>query len=592
MLPTIPRACPAARHALSRPLRACAALLRRFGRDESGSMIIFSMFLILMMLIVGGVAVDVMRAEAHRQRLQTLVDRAVLAAADLNQELDPEAVVRDYFTRADLLDELEDVTVSDAFNERQVSIVARTRVPATLTRLVGIDEFTMPALATATESVTDLEILLVLDVSGSMGDDNKLEDLKDAAQVFVDSIFDSDTEGKVSIGMVPFNGQVNLGQAFFEQYNTHDYGGVADNYCIDLPQAAYDNLDLSTDLPMPATGFYDSYSGPNSTANSYDNPAYNRPRSDYGYYVNSWCPPMDQNTVLVPSGDRAELLAAIEGLHAIGATSINAGMRWGMELIDPGSAGMLTELNGGPLNGQSRPLPYEQENAGKIIVLMTDGEHFPEERLNDGYRAGPSPIYLASDGHYSIYHPGIDGGFNFWVPHKDYWMREPWQGSNPGWRDRSSTPGGREYDAGRMTRDGSGLPEAVGRAERQDWQEIWQDLRVQYVAWQFYARPFGSGSSGRSDIFDAQMNAVRMRTSTDDMDNQLQGLCSDAKAEGVSIYGISFMATEHGAGEIWECASSPSHFYAATGEGSAEGQDIMSVFQNIAGSINTLRLTQ
>ncbi|WP_373354407.1 pilus assembly protein TadG-related protein [Pseudoroseicyclus sp. CXY001] len=573
-----------------RAARRAGGRLGRFHRAEDGSMIIFSLFIILMMLIVGGVAVDVMRAEAHRQRLQTLVDRATLAAADLNQTLDPEEVVRDYFTRAGLLEDLVSVDVSSAFNRREVTVLARTNVPTTLTQLVGIEEFNVPAVATATESVTDLEILLVLDVSGSMGDYNKLEDLKDAAQEFVNTIFDTDTEGRVSMGMVPFNGQVNLGRRFFEQYNTHDYGGVAENYCIDLPPEAYASLDLSTDLPMPATGFYDSY----STTYTYDNyysPSDNRPRNDRGYYTNSWCPPMTENQVLVPSDDRQELLDAIENLHAIGATSINAGMRWGMELMDPGSAAMITELNGGTVAGQIRPLAYDAPDAGKIVVLMTDGEHFPEERLNDGWRAGASPIFRSSDGYYSIYHPGVSGGFQWYVPHKDFWMREPWQGSNPNYRDRATSVS-TGYRAQDMLRGGESLPARIGNATRQDWQDIWEDMRVQYVAWQFYARAFGTSNYSRSSVFTTQMDSFRTQTSTATMDNQLQALCTDAKDQGVAIYGISFMASEHGAGEIFDCASSPSHFYPATGEGSSDGTDIMTVFQSIAGSINTLRLTQ
>ena len=64
--------------------------LRRFRRDEDGSMIIFTLFLILMMLMVGGMAVDLMRFETNRSRLQATLDRAVLAAADLDQKQRPE----------------------------------------------------------------------------------------------------------------------------------------------------------------------------------------------------------------------------------------------------------------------------------------------------------------------------------------------------------------------------------------------------------------------------------------------------------------------------------------------------------------------
>lgn len=80
--------------------RALPAQMRRFRRDEDGSMIVLTLFLLVLMLILGGMAVDFMRFESRRAKLQGVTDRAVLAAADLDQELDPAAVVVDYFTKA------------------------------------------------------------------------------------------------------------------------------------------------------------------------------------------------------------------------------------------------------------------------------------------------------------------------------------------------------------------------------------------------------------------------------------------------------------------------------------------------------------
>ncbi|MCC5973288.1 MAG: Tad domain-containing protein [Rubellimicrobium sp.] len=70
-----------------------------FARDEAGSMTVFSMFVFLIILIVGGLAVDVMRYEHRRVHLQNTADRAVLAAGSLRQPNDPEEVVREYFRR-------------------------------------------------------------------------------------------------------------------------------------------------------------------------------------------------------------------------------------------------------------------------------------------------------------------------------------------------------------------------------------------------------------------------------------------------------------------------------------------------------------
>ena len=74
----------------------------RFASSERGSLVVFSLFCFLCMLILAGVALDVMHTEERRTRLQNTLDRAVLAAADLNQTLAPKDVVKDYFTKSGL----------------------------------------------------------------------------------------------------------------------------------------------------------------------------------------------------------------------------------------------------------------------------------------------------------------------------------------------------------------------------------------------------------------------------------------------------------------------------------------------------------
>ena len=123
--------------------------VRRFRRDEDGSMIIFTLFLILMMLIVGGMAVDLMRFETNRSRLQATSDRATLAAADLDQTLSPEAVVRDYFEKAGLLDQLASVTVTETFNSRMVSVQSSIQVNMMFMDLLGVSHLEAPAASTA-----------------------------------------------------------------------------------------------------------------------------------------------------------------------------------------------------------------------------------------------------------------------------------------------------------------------------------------------------------------------------------------------------------------------------------------------------------
>jgi Flp pilus assembly protein TadG len=93
-------------------------IIDRFGRDEHGSILILSLFLLVLMLMIAGMSVDQMRAETQSARLQSTLDRAVLAGASLEQTLDSEDVVRDYFAKAGLTEFLTDVTVVEGSNPK------------------------------------------------------------------------------------------------------------------------------------------------------------------------------------------------------------------------------------------------------------------------------------------------------------------------------------------------------------------------------------------------------------------------------------------------------------------------------------------
>ena len=84
---------------------------KRFVNDEDGAVLVFSLVLFILMVMMGGFAVDLMRYETTRTTLQNTLDRSTLAAASLSQSLDPEAVMRDYFTKAGMAEYLTTVNV-------------------------------------------------------------------------------------------------------------------------------------------------------------------------------------------------------------------------------------------------------------------------------------------------------------------------------------------------------------------------------------------------------------------------------------------------------------------------------------------------
>lgn len=543
-----------------------------FARDQSGSLTIFALCLFVLMVIFGGIAVDLMRYESTRTSLQNTLDRSTLAAASLSQQLPSEQVVTDYFEKAGLSQYLSSVEVEEGLNYREVEADASASSDPLFLHLIGIEGFEAPGHSKAEQRMTNVEIVLVLDVSGSMNSNSRLTNLKTAAREFVDTVLSSDGEDRISIAIVPFNGQVNLGAALRQKYNDTKDHGVSNVNCVDLPASVYTSTGISRSLELPMTAHADTYSSTNRidgyvsrTDSSYALPA----------AANRWCPPTASatsgNLVKLPSQSISELQSHITNLVGIGATSINAGMKWGLTLLDPGTQSVFDEfvISGAiPNVFDGRPFEYTDPESMKIIVLMTDGEHFAEERVGYDYKTGSTGIIYKSpiDGNYSIRfdsgRPSIAGSNKYWVPHRTEWRALPWTDtSNTGASTLVSTP--------------------------MQWQTLWSEVSVQWVAWQLYGRGLGgTSSSSRTNNYNTWLANLRSQTATTTMNSQLQSLCSLAKTNGVTVYGIAFEAPSGGQTQISQCATSPAHYF------NAAGLQIRTAFRAIASNISKLRLTQ
>ncbi len=554
------------------------AALTEFKRCDEGSLVVFGLVMLVLMIMIGGVAVDVMRYEARRTELQNTLDRSTLAAASLTQKKDPTAVVRDYFLKAGILDTLKSVQVTQGLNFRNVDASAVSDTNPLFLHMMEIDKLDAAGHSTAEQRINNVEIMLVLDVSGSMKGNSKLVNLKAAAKSFVSTVLTNDVEHKISIGIVPFNGQVNLGPVLASKFNIVDQNGTTDRWCVDLPASTYTSLTISRTDPLTQTANADTYTGSGTTAPT---------------ETNKWCPSApaitsNANIVRMPIQDIATLQGYIDGLQAVGATSINAGLKWGMALMDPSMQGLYNEyMVAGlmPATMAGRPLSYDHEDAMKVVVLMTDGEHFAEERMNTSaspnntnYKSGPSTIWQATDGRMSVFQASKVDNTNLTTicNSKPYyvfasgsksavWQQQPWNGASP--------VAGTCYDPTGVTNL------ALLNVTNWTWPQVWATYNLQYVAKTFYYNIVGGSITNWTNTF-------RSQTATTTMDGQLQSVCTLAKAQGVLIYGIAFEAPANGQTQIANCATSPAHYFNAT------GLQIASAFSAIANNISQLRLTQ
>ncbi|WP_394196128.1 pilus assembly protein TadG-related protein [Litoreibacter albidus] len=342
---------------------------RGFAREENGTMIIFGLTIFIMVLVATGMAIDFMRHENMRSRLQATLDRAVLAAADLDQTLDPKAVVEDYFAKSGLENYNLTVDVKEGINYRTVTADASSDVDSMFLNMVGIETINAPAGGAAEERINNVEISLVLDISGSMDDNDKLENMQHAANEFVDTLITPDTKDLVSISVVPYTGQTNAGEKLFDRLNVnqvHNY-----SYCVEFDETDFETVPLDFAKQYRQAQHYE-YSS-----------------SYYGSWANyriqnPWCSNKSTEEIKPFRNSNSDLTSVINSYRPRTATGIHYAMKWAAALLDPSMRTTVTSLiQAGEVDPvfEGRPASYDDEETVKVIVLMTDGMNVDQDRI-------------------------------------------------------------------------------------------------------------------------------------------------------------------------------------------------------------------
>ncbi|WP_160114833.1 TadE/TadG family type IV pilus assembly protein [Jhaorihella thermophila] len=539
-------------------------MARRFARDEDGALLIMGIFVFLIILITAGIGVDLMRFERDRAALQNTLDRAALAAADLDQVKDPEEVVHDYLAKAGMLDYLSNVTVDQGFGYRSVSASAEFSFPTQFMHMSGVDSLTVPASTTAEERLDKLEVSMVLDVSGSMGSRNRLKNLKIAAKEFVDTVISTSAPGGASISIVPFSSQVNVGGALLSKFNVtneHSY-----NNCVDFDDADYRTTAITVTQRLQRSGHFDPWS-------SYR----------YGTKANYRVCRTDSGSEIFPvSNNISALQNKINQLSASGNTSIEIGMKWGSALLDPAARPAIGDLVDDGIvdvGFDGRPNDFSDGGTLKVIVLMSDGENTTEYVMKDEYRDGPTDVwYDPKRKRFSIWGKKKSKGNNGWgngdqcAPgnSSDHNNAENAGGVDP------CVDWGYFYPHNRKWRD---APAGGSRAYRLSYPQLWNLASVSGHAYMRYQMHYkASDYYDWIDVYDdIRPNSKNWRS---------HAICDAAKDAGIVVYTISFEAPSNGKAVLMDCASSDSHYF------DVKGLEIRDAFAAIASSIRKLRLTQ
>ncbi len=593
--------------------------LGRFARDEDGAIVAFAVFMFLMIVMVGGIGIDVIRSEMKRTRMQHTLDRAILAAADLNQERDPAAVVEDYFDKSGMTDYLSSVVVEDGLNYRTVEANASLDLDTHFMRLFGIDTLSIPAAGRAEERVGNLEISLVLDVSGSMNSNSRLSNLKVAAKDFVQTMADNSEDGSLSVSIIPYATQVSVPENLFNTLNASISGEVDVETALDAgaTDAASNQQGYSRCVNFASDDFTSTALDP---GDRWTQTMHFSPWSDFDGRDNDpkelVSSPVcryddedddsDDTDVLVLEDDVDTLKNYIDGLYATGNTSIDIGMKWGAALLDPSTQASISYMIAqGDVSSDFSGRPYggsDSESSLKVVVLMTDGQNTSQYYVDDGFRSGDSDIWWNDQEEvYSVY-VGIDyydnnnnGEYDdalYYWPDTDDWADHPYGNgeiTSSEWIVHVEKYCKRYNRKGKCKKWGNKktYEEVIttvsedGQAVRLQYPDLWAYTSLQsnvinnYLPWMNYNQAW-------NDWYYDVYNYVGSSTKN----SRTEDICDAAKAEDIIVFTIGFEAPSSGQAILKDCASSDNHYF------DVDGLEIQDAFAAIASSIAQLKLTQ
>lgn len=416
-----------------------AGFLRRFAGDRRGNVAIFTALAALPLLAAAGVAIDTARASRSHNALQVAVDSAALAAAasdkvnmvglttaqKATRRKELEDLARNY-VKSNYADEGAEATITVDVTDTTLTVSGQKLYPTTLMSLVGYKTVGIDARAEVNLQggiSENIEIILVMDTTGSMNQNNRLRDAKLAAKDLITTVLgDAKSDDKVKFALVPFSGSVNVGA---DKLNSGwiDTTGKASVSKVNFTDAAYHNMqgwndmkyvnskgqtvslpwngcvearlgdlavnDTAPSVTKPDTLFTpyfapdESSSGnesfPNSSYVSLSNEKKNisGSKTDAKRQANQTKYATKTFTSLTGAGpwyncaasaivplttDRTTIEAGIDAMEGRGNTVLPEGFTWGWRVMSP-----------------SQPFPegaaYNDKKWRKVLVFMTDGEN-------------------------------------------------------------------------------------------------------------------------------------------------------------------------------------------------------------------------
>lgn len=357
--------------ALATPSSECAS---RIVKDEKGTVAVLLGLSAFMLVGVVGGALDFARWHNAQTQMQNALDAAVLAGGRVLQTNQSEAEALN--AASQYYENLKSTWLSrgtPAFSLQNSGTVVRAifdgAVTAPFLGVIGISELPVKikseaVLAAGSNSGTNIEISLMLDVTGSMAG-QKLTDMKAAAKDMIDIVVWADQSQYTSkVALAPFARRVNVGSYIRNVTNLRTNLGA--NSPIECVTERTGSEEFTDAHPNSSNGWINAYKGDRGNS-ARDNPD--------NYNSTGECTdPSTDESVMPLSNDRTALKSRIDGFTAGGYTAGALGTAWAWYMISPyWDSVWPSESRPAPYADLSRLSPDGAPVLKKFAVLMTDG---------------------------------------------------------------------------------------------------------------------------------------------------------------------------------------------------------------------------
>lgn len=327
--------------------------LINFRHEDNGSILPIVALMFLLVTVIAGSGIDFARAVNLREKLSVALDASALSlAVELSSSTLTDAQIAsalsEVFTAnfddsTYLSTALSNLSYSLNTSEGTIAISTKAAVGTSFIALGGIgpETLTVDVNTEVAYSQYEVELALVLDVTGSMKND--IDTLQEATEDLVDTLIPStstEDTSKVKISIVPYSQGVNLGS-----YATTVNNGNSSSNCVTerVGEAQYTD-DPYNYTPDDASAVKDTYFGGGSSS----------------------CPDSDMKLLPLTS-DRDDLMDKIDDLDDGGSTAGQTGIAWGWYTLSPNWSNLWPT--------DSQPSAYSDDDVLKFAVIMTDGDN-------------------------------------------------------------------------------------------------------------------------------------------------------------------------------------------------------------------------